>query len=125
MTRKGVQAIDPETHDAGDRPDLVAEFKRLGRQMGETLDAAWNSAEKRRVEEELRAGTRAFAEEFGRALGRARTARPAGMATKARKSTIQGLRWMSAELENLAGRFTAVEEEGPGEPAANEGDRQG
>ncbi|MGH7565798.1 MAG: hypothetical protein ACREK2_03115 [Gemmatimonadota bacterium] len=110
--------------DSEERPDLVAELRKLGRQMGETLDAAWNSAEKRHLEEELRAGARAFAEEFERAMGKARTARPAGMASKARRSAFDGLRWMSAELENLAGRFTPVEEEGPGEPAANEGDRQ-
>lgn len=110
--------------DSEERPDLVAELKRLGRQMGETLDAAWNSAEKRRMEEELRAGARAFGEEFERAIGKARRARPAGMASKARRSTFDGLRWMSAELANLANRFTRVEEEGPVEPAANGGDPQ-
>lgn len=105
--------------DSEEQPDLVAELKKLGRQMGETLDVAWNSAEKHRMEQDLRAGARAFAEEFERAMGKARTARPAGMASKARQSTVAGLRWMSAELANLANRFTPAGDE---ENADSEGD---
>lgn len=116
--------MNPESRDARERPDLVAEFKQLGRQMGEVLDAAWGSAERKKVEKELRAGARAFADEFGRALGRARTARPGEIASKARKSTVDGLRWMSAELEDLANRFTPVEdEEGTSEEDEVEGNR--
>jgi hypothetical protein len=110
-----------EGTDPGARPDVVAELKRLGRQMGETLDAIWGSAERRKVEEDLRAGARAFADEFESALGRARTARPAGMASKARRSAVDGLRWMSAELEALADRFTPIADEDSGESAASEG----
>ncbi len=110
-----------EKGDPSERPDVIAELKRFGRQMGETLDAAWSSAERKKAEEELRTGARAFADEFGRALGRARNARPAGMASKARKSTVDGLRWMSAELEALAERFTPGEGEESGQ-SANEGD---
>src|SRR5688500_2578950 len=91
-------------------PDLVAELKKLGRQMGETLGAAWNSAEKQRMEEDLRAGARAFADEFGRAMGRAREAKPGEVASKARRSGAEAIRWMSAELESLADRFTPAEE---------------
>lgn len=96
--------------EAGERPDVIAELKRLGRQLGETLDAAWGSAERKRAEEDLKAGARAFAEEFERALGQARGARPAEVASKARRSMVDGLRWMSAELEGLADRFTPAEE---------------
>lgn len=115
--------MSPTKRDSEERPDLVAELKRLGRQMGETLDAAWNSAEKRRMKEELRAGARAFAEEFERAMGKARSARPAGVASKARRSAVDGLRWMSAELGALTDRFTPVEEEESVEPDEGEGDR--
>jgi hypothetical protein len=112
-----------EKTDPGERPDVIAELKRLGRQMGETLDAAWSSAERKNMEEELRAGARAFADEFESALGRARTARPAGMASKARRSAVDGLRWMSAELEALSNRFTPIADKESGESAANEGAR--
>ena len=100
---------DPET---GERPDVIAELKRLGRQLGETLDAAWGSAERKRAEEELKAGARAFAEEFERALGRARGARPGDIPSKARRTMVDGLRWMSSELEGLADRFTPAGEAG-------------
>ena len=101
---------DPES--TRDGPDVVAELKRLGRQLGETLDAAWGSAERKRAEEELKAGARAFAEEFERALGRARGARPGDFPSKARRSMVDGLRWMSSELEGLADRFTPAAEAG-------------
>ena len=91
---------------AGVDPEVIAELKRLGKQVGETLDAAWRSAERRKVQEELRSGARAFVDECERALNRAGTARPADMASKARQSAVEALRWMSAELESLADRFT-------------------
>jgi hypothetical protein len=100
-----------DDRDPGQRPDVVAELKRLGRQMGETLDAAWSSAERKQMEAEIRTGARAFADEFGRALGRAGTADPSEVASRARRSAVDGLRWMSAELEALADRFTPATEE--------------
>jgi hypothetical protein len=88
---------------------VVDELKRLGKQVGETLDAAWRSAERMRVQEELRAGTRAFVDECERALNRASTARPADVASKARRSAVEALRWMSTELGSLAERFTPAD----------------
>jgi hypothetical protein len=96
--------------NAGERPEVIAELKRLGRQLGETLDAAWGSAERKRAEEDLKAGARAFAEEFERTLGRARGARPGDVTSKARSGMVDGLRWMSSELEGLADRFTPAAE---------------
>jgi len=104
-----------EDRDPGQRPDVVAELKRLGRQMGETLDAAWSSAERKQMEAEIRIGARGFADEFGRALGRARAADPGEVASRARRSAAEGLRWMSAELEALADRFTPADVDLPRE----------
>ncbi|HET6362329.1 MAG TPA: hypothetical protein VFH11_09730 [Gemmatimonadota bacterium] len=95
----------------GSDPDVIAELKRLGKQMGETLDAAWKSAERKRAQEELRAGARAFVDECERALNRAGTTRPADVASKARRSAVEALRWMSVELESLADRFTPADNE--------------
>ena len=86
--------------------DVIAELKQLGRQLGQTLYAAWRSSERRKAEDELRAGARAFASEFERAFSRARTTSPSDMASRTRRSVVDGLRWMSAELESLADRFT-------------------
>jgi hypothetical protein len=102
MTRNDHARVDP---------DVIAELKRLGKQVGETLDAAWRSAERRKVQEELRAGARAFVDECERALDRAGSARPADVASKARRSTVEALRWMSAELASLAERFTPADAE--------------
>jgi hypothetical protein len=95
-----------ESRSTDREPDVIAELKQLGRQLGQTLDAAWKSAERQKAEEELRAGARAFASEFERAFARSRTVRPSDMASKTRRSVVDGLRWMSAELESLADRFT-------------------
>jgi hypothetical protein len=112
-----------EEDRAGADPDVLAELRRLGRQMGETLDAAWRSAERRRVQEELRAGARAFVHECERALDRAGSARPADAASKARRSAVDALRWMSAELESLAERFTPGEADTERGGSARAGER--
>ncbi|HJR54358.1 MAG TPA: hypothetical protein VJ982_11690 [Gemmatimonadota bacterium] len=93
---------------------VVEELRELGRQLGETLEAAWKSAERKEAERELRAGARAFAEEVGSAWGRARNSKTADLGPKARRSAVEALRWMSAELESLADRFT------PAEPGSDE-----
>lgn len=89
-----------------DERRLIDELRELGRQVGETLEATWNSEERKEAEREIRAGARAFAEEVERAWGRARATRPADLGPRARRSTVDGLRWMSAELADLADRFT-------------------
>jgi hypothetical protein len=101
---------------------VIAELKRLGKQVGETLDAAWRSAERKKVQEELRTGARAFVDECERALDRAGSARPADVASKARRSTVEALRWMSAELASLAERFTPADSPGHAGDAADGGE---
>lgn len=94
-----------------DERRLVDELRELGRQMGETLEAAWNSAERKEAERELRAGAKAFAAELERAWEQARGARPADLGPQARRRAVDGLRWMSAELAGLADRFTPTADE--------------
>lgn len=106
--------------------DLVEEFKRLGRQFGDTVQTALNSEEARRMETELRAGMRTFADEVERAFREAKDSPAAtrmkeeatGMkdrveggdvARKAQEGVVTGLRWLSAELERLANQFTAAQ----------------
>lgn len=101
-----------------DERRLIDELRELGRQVGETLEATWNSEERKEAEREIRAGARAFAEEVERAWGRARATRPADLGPRARQSAVDGLRWMSAELADLADRFTpAGEKDDPDDDA--------
>lgn len=96
---------------ADDQPGLIMEFRKLGRQMGRTLEATWRSEERKQAERELRAGAKAFAEELEGAWERARGTDPADLGAKARRTAADGLRWMSAELAELAERFTPVRED--------------
>ena len=117
----------PGAAKAGHTTDLVEEFKRLGRQFGDTVQAAFNSDEARRMETELRAGMRTFADEVERAFREAKESPAAtrmkeeatgmkdrvesgDMGRKAQEGVVSGLRWLSAELERLANQFTAAQQ---------------
>jgi len=103
--------------------DLMDEFKRLGRQFGDTLQSAFNSEEARRMETELRAGMKTFADEVERVFREAKDSPAASrmkeeatvvkdrvetgdMGRKAQEGIVGGLRWLSDELEKLANQFT-------------------
>ena len=103
--------------------DLMDEFKRLGRQFGDTLQSAFNSEEARRMETELRAGMRTFADEVERVFREAKDSPAASrvkeeataakervetgdVGRKAQEGIVGGLRWLSDELEKLANQFT-------------------
>ncbi len=117
----------PGAAKAGHTTDLVEEFKRLGRQFGDTVQAAFNSEEARRMETELRAGMRSFADEVERAFREAKDSPAAtrmkdeatgmkervesgDMARKAQEGVVSGLRWLSVELERLANQFTPAQQ---------------
>jgi hypothetical protein len=114
----------------GHSTDLVEEFKRLGRQFGDTLQTAFNSEEARRIEGELRAGMRSFADEVERAFREVKDSPAATrvkeeattakervetgeMTRKAQEGVVGGLRWLSNELEKLANQFTPAQGEQP------------
>jgi hypothetical protein len=111
--------------------DVVEEFKRLGRQFADTLESIFNSEEVRRVETEVRAGMKSFANEVERAFSEvkdspaaARMKEEAGgmkdrvetgeIGRKAQEGMVSGLRWLSTELDKLATQFTpAAKDETP------------
>ncbi len=107
-------------------PDVVDEFKKFGRQFGETIEAAWNSDERIRVETELREGIHSFVEEVDKVIreakGNATTDKVMGEAAeakarveeseigvKARDGIVLGLTWLSEEFGKLAEQFTPTE----------------
>jgi hypothetical protein len=112
-------------------PDLVEEFKNVGRQLADTLRTAWGSQERQRLESEIREGVKLFADEVSKAVHEVKASPVAQRARqeashikekvekgevshKARANMAQGLHWLSEELEKLAKQFTPVEKTPPG-----------
>jgi hypothetical protein len=107
-------------------PDLVSEFQNLGRSFAEAFESAWNSEERKRVEQEVREGVQSFADEVDKVIRDAK-ASPTGermaneaadIASKVETSDFgrralegisQGLAWMSVELGKMAEQFTPPE----------------
>jgi hypothetical protein len=127
--------IEDEPQKESPEPDVTAELKRLGRQFAETLQTAWTSEEKQRVEKEIRAGLKSFAGEVDKVIREARKSAAATkvkeeaaqvkqrvesgeVGRKARSGMVQGLQWLSEELGNLAEQFSVTEK------AADEDDNE-
>jgi predicted NAD-dependent protein-ADP-ribosyltransferase YbiA (DUF1768 family) len=115
--------VEEETTKATGQADVAAELKRLGRQFAETLQTAWNSEERLRMEHEVRQGIRSFAGEVDKVIQEARKSQAADrvkeeaaqvkerveaaeLGRKARAGVAQGLQWLSEELGRLAEQFT-------------------
>lgn len=110
-------------------PDLVVEFQTLGRTFAEAFETAWNSEERKRVEEEVRAGVQSFASEVDKVIREAKES-PTGermmneatevagkvessdFGRRALEGISQGLAWMSVEMGKLSEQFI-LEEKSP------------
>lgn len=109
-----------------DSADIVEEFKRLGHQFAVTLEGIFNSDEAKRVETEVRAGMKSFADEVEKAFNQAKDSPAAArmkdeaagvkervetgeIGHKAQEGMVSGLRWLSTELEKLANQFTPAD----------------
>ncbi len=107
-------------------PDLADELRDFGKQFADTIRTAWNSAERQRLETELRDGMRSFADEVDKAIqeikkspaaDRVKTeatqvrkkVQTSDVGNKARTGVAQGLQVLSEQLAKLAERFTPVE----------------
>ena len=119
-----VEALKAEEKSNG--PDVVEEFKKLGRQFAETIEAAWNSDERIRVETEIREGVHSFVDEVDKVFREAKDSATAEKVTgdaaeakarvessdlgvKTRDSIVLGLTWLSEEFGKLAEQFTPAE----------------
>ncbi len=118
-------------------PDVVDEFKNLGRQFAETIESFWNSEERVRVETELREGVHSFVDEVdkviretksgqtvetlkGEAAGAKTNLENSDLGAKARDGVVMGLTWLSEEFGKLADQFNPVEKSAEDVPAAVE-----
>ena len=130
-----------KAEEKADGPDLVEEFKNLGRQFAVTIETIWNSEERVRVENEIREGVHSFADEVDKVIREARSsataeklqdeaanvkarAESSEYGTKARDTVVQGLHWLSDEFAKLADQF-APAEKGPEDVADLADDDEG
>jgi HAMP domain-containing protein len=115
-----MEEIMNETSDS--HGDLASEFRRLGQNLKEALQAAWDSEERRRLEKEIEAGLSDAADAL-RGAAKEFSASPAGqhlreelhdlgqrvrtgeLETKVRQDVVGGLRALNAELERAAGTW--------------------
>ncbi len=106
--------------------NVVEELKGLGKQFAETVQTAWHSEERQKVEGEIRQGVNLFVEEVEKAIRQLRESEVAAklkeeatevktkvetsdLGRKAREGLVQGLRWLSEELGKLAEQFAPAE----------------
>jgi hypothetical protein len=112
-----------------EKSELVSDLSNLGRQLGETISAAWNSEERQRFEREVKEGVHSFATEVDKAFKEVKVGpaaqkakeeasgfkskvKEAELGQKTQSSIAKGLHWMSIELDNLAEQF-GQKEKGP------------
>jgi len=122
-----IEVEEEVTKAEAQKVDVAAELKNLGRQFAETLQSAWNSEERQRVEVEIREGMRSFADEVDKVIQEAKKSKAADkvkegatnvagkvesaeLGRKTRSGFVNGLRWLSEELAQVADKFTASEE---------------
>lgn len=121
-----VPVEEEATKAEAQNPDVTAELREFGKQFADTIRSAWNSAERQRLESELRDGMRSFADEVDKAIQEIRKSPAAervkteavnvrekveasDVGHKARSGVATGLQRLSEQLARLAERFTPVE----------------
>lgn len=124
---------EDEVKDAPQKLDIAAEFQKLGRQFAETLQTAWDSEERKRVEKEVREGVQSFVNEVDQVIREVKTSEKtekikgeaeelktrvesSDIGARARQGIVQGLRWLSEGLGDLANQFTPPEKGGDSAP---------
>ena len=129
--------VEEEAAKAETQRDFTNELKDLGRQFADTVQTAWNSEERQRVEAEIRDGVKSFADELDKAIREAKESQAAAkvkeeaaeiktkietgdLSRKTREGLVQGLQWLSEELGKLAEQFTPMEKSPPDAAAGEE-----
>lgn len=115
--------VEEEPVKAETKRDFAEELKNLGKQFADTVQTAWNSEERHRVEGEIREGVKSFVNEVDKAIKEAKESQAAAkvkeeateiktkieggdFGKKARDGLVQGLQWLSEELGKLAEQMT-------------------
>jgi vacuolar-type H+-ATPase subunit E/Vma4 len=121
-----IEEEDLDSKDEKPAHDVAAEFQKMGQQLGETLQSAWESEERKRIEKEVREGVQSFVAEVDKVLRDVRSSESTSklkedaadakakvedseLGQKAREGIVEGLRWLSEGLNELAIKFTPPE----------------
>ncbi|MCB9421864.1 MAG: hypothetical protein H6667_18835 [Ardenticatenaceae bacterium] len=131
--------VEEEATKAETQRDFGEELKNLGKQFVDTVQSAWNSEERQRVETEIRTGVKSFVSEVDKAIKEAKESQAAvkvkeeaveiktkfesgDLGKKTRDGLVQGLQWLSEELGKLAEQFSPAEKS-PQDAAPSEEDK--
>ena len=114
-----VAAAD-EASDEGNQPqasrvNIEEELRKFGQQLTDTIQAALNSEEVKKVQSDMQAGMQKFADEMGKAFNNAKDSETgqkvsqrvneidsSEVAQSFKKGVSQGLAWLSQELGKLS-----------------------
>ena len=129
---KREEPIKIEIEDLNEEPvkaqtdgvDIAEELRTLGRQFAETVQTAWQSPERQRLESEFKEGVHNFVEEMGKVLEEVKTS-PAAQRVRDEASKVdatetsaklkgaiaQGLGWLSDEFAKLSTAMNREETE--------------
>jgi hypothetical protein len=114
-------------------PDLAAEFAELGKKIRSTVETAWTSEERKKIQAELKEGLDRFVKEVDGAIRTARTSETGKkvgaevkrvaddfesgkVAGEVRKSLVTGLRALGNTLDRMADSFTEEKKDVPPKP---------
>lgn len=73
LDTKRIVIEEDEVNSGAPKLDIGAEFQKLGRQLAETLQSAWDSEERKRVEKEVREGVHTFVNEVDKVIREVKT----------------------------------------------------
>ncbi len=121
-----IRIEEEDLKDAGQ--NVVDEMGDLGRKFAETLRSAWDSEERTKFENELKAGVRQFADEVDKIIREVRTGnigtkfqaetakarediKADDLAERAKTSFTKGLRWLSDEMGKLADQLAVKDKD--------------
>jgi hypothetical protein len=107
--------------------DIAAEFAELGKKLRDTVEAAWASQERQKVQKEVQEGLIKLRDELDKAAKSLRDSEPGvkvetevkkvredletgKVADDVRVGIVSGLRGLGAALDKLADTFTPAEE---------------
>ncbi len=116
------------TEDRSEKTDVAEEFRRLGKNLQDALETAWESEERKNLTRDILSGLEGLSnavEEAAHELAEsdvgqqvreevndlAERVRKGEIADRLREDFMRALRKVNTELENISNRWTAPEEE--------------
>ena len=112
-----------ETKSTGSNMNIEEELRKFGQQLADTIQSALNSEEVKKVQADMQAGMKKFADEMGNAFNNAKESSTgqkvsekvheidsSEVAQSFKNGVSQGLRWLSQELGKLS---DAIDGDGP------------